>query len=104
MPRVLRLLLILLSACFATNALQGQTAPIPANHIRIHYHRADGAYTGWTVYAFGDTTEPSDFGDGPVPVSGTDSFGAYFDVGVTTGATNVGHYRAHGQHQGSGTG
>ena len=41
--------------------------PIPANHIRIHYFRPDGAYAGWTVYAFGDTTEDQgNYGGGPV--------------------------------------
>ncbi len=66
-------------------------APIPADHIRIHYFRPDAAYTGWTVYAFGNTTEDTgNFSGGPVPISGTDSFGAYFDVGITAGATDVG--------------
>ncbi len=64
--------------------------PIPAGDIRIHYFRPDGNYLGWTIYAFGDTTEPNNFGGGPVAVTGTDSFGAYFDVGVTSSAANVG--------------
>ena len=65
--------------------------PIPANHIRIHYYRPDATYTGWTVYAFGDTTEDTgNFNNGPVQISGTDSFGVYFDVGVTAGAADVG--------------
>ena len=66
-------------------------APIPANHIRIHYFRPDGNYTGWTVYAFGNTTEDtSNFNGGPVQISGSDSYGEYFDVGITVGATDVG--------------
>ena len=66
-------------------------AQIPANHIRIHYFRPDSAYTGWTVYAFEDTTENTgNYGGGPVAVTGTDSYGAYFDVGVTSGAQSVG--------------
>jgi pullulanase len=65
--------------------------PIPSGDIRIHYHRPDGIYTGWTVYAFYDTTENTgNYGGGPVQVTGTDSYGAYFDVGVTSGAQNVG--------------
>ena len=65
--------------------------PIPANHIRIHYHRPDGVYTGWTVYAFFDTTEDTgNYCGGPVQVTGTDAYGAFFDVGVTSGAQNVG--------------
>jgi pullulanase len=72
--------------------LKAQTPPpIPANHVRIHYFRPDGNYLGWTVYAFGDTTEDtSNFNGGPVQVSGRDFFGAYFDIGVTSTAQNVG--------------
>ena len=65
--------------------------PIPASHVRIHYFRPDGNYLGWTVYAFADTTEDtSNFNGGPVHVAGHDSFGAFFDVGVTSTAQNVG--------------
>ena len=65
--------------------------PIPAGNIRIHYHRPDGNYSGWTVYAFDNTTENTgEYGSGPVQVAGTDSYGAYFDVGVITGAQEVG--------------
>ena len=75
----------------AARIVQAQTDPaIPSGDIRIHYFRPDGNYLGWTVYAFGDTSEPNNYGAGPVTVTGTDSFGAYFDVGVTGSATNVG--------------
>ncbi len=64
---------------------------IPSGSIRIHYFRPDGNYSGWTVYAFDNTTENTgNYGGGPVQVTGTDSFGVYFDVGVTTGAQEVG--------------
>ena len=64
---------------------------IPAGDVRIHYHRPDGNYSGWTVYAFDNTTENTgNYGGGPVQVTGTDGFGVYFDVGVTTGAQEVG--------------
>jgi pullulanase len=65
--------------------------PIPSGSIRIHYSRPDGNYAGWTVYAFDNTTEDTGaYGAGPVQVTGTDSYGVYFDVGVTTGAQQVG--------------
>ncbi len=65
--------------------------PIPSADIRIHYHRPDGNYAGWTVYAFGDTTENTGaYGSGPVGVTGVDQYGAYFDVGVIANAQNVG--------------
>ncbi len=71
--------------------LAAQAPPIPTNHVRIHYFRPDGNYLGWTVYAFGDTTEDtSNFNGGPMKVTGQDSFGAFFDVGITSAAQNVG--------------
>ncbi len=84
-------LTLLLSFLVAAPAFAQSDPPIPANHIRIHYHRTDGNYSGWTVYAFFDTTEDTgNYGGGPVQVTGTDTYGAYFDVGVTSGAQNVG--------------
>ncbi len=68
-----------------------QDPPIPTSHIRIHYHRPDGNYSGWTIYAFDNTTENTgNYGGGPVQVTGTDGYGAYFDVGITSGAQQVG--------------
>lgn len=67
------------------------SSPIAPNHVRIHYHRPDGSYSGWTVYAFGQTTEDQgNYGGGPVQQAGTDDFGAFYDVGVQPGATDVG--------------
>ena len=87
---VLALLLFVSGISLFAPALSAST-PIPANHIRIHYHRSDGLYTGWTVYAFGGTTEDqNNFGGGPVQVAGSDGFGAYFDVGIIAGTTDVG--------------
>ncbi len=92
MPMRRALLLILSVVCLFSgiDTLAQGSAPIPPNHIRIHYFRPDAQYTGWTVYAFGMTTEPNDFNAGPVQISGTDSFGVYFDVGISAGATDVG--------------
>jgi len=89
--RIVRLVVTALIVLCGFTATAHSATPIPANHIRIHYFRPDGAYTGWTVYAFGDTTEDQgNFNGGPVQISGTDSFGVYFDVGITTGAKDVG--------------
>src|SRR5216684_797988 len=88
---VFALVSFLLSAAPGLLKAQAPVPPIPANHVRIHYFRPDGNYLGWTVYAFGDTTEDtSNFNGGPVQVTGRDGFGAYFDVGVTSTAQNVG--------------
>lgn len=92
--RPFRLLLVAVAAlCLSSvSPLRAQTpAPIPANDIRIHYNRPDATYTGWTVFAFGNTTEDQgNFPSGPVQICGTDSFGVFFDVGITAGATDVG--------------
>jgi pullulanase len=86
-----RIFLLLISGFAAVNALAQPDPPIPSGDIRIHYFRPDGNYSGWTVYAFDNTTENTgNYGGGPVQVTGTDSFGVYFDVGVTTGAQEVG--------------
>jgi pullulanase len=83
--------LFLLSAFAAVHALAQSDRPIPSGDIRIHYFRPDSNYVGWKVYAFDNTTENTDnYGGGPVSVTGTDSFGVYFDVGVTTAAQEVG--------------
>src|SRR5260370_3528802 len=84
--------LVCLSLTATPPSLKAQTPPpIPANHIRIHYFRPDGNYLGWTVYAFGDTTEnTSNFNGGPVQVTRSDSFAALFSVGVTSTPQNHG--------------
>jgi pullulanase len=88
---VLAVVCFLLTATPASLQAQAPAPPIPSGHVRIHYFRPDGNYLGWTVYAFGDTTEnTSNFNGGPVKVTGQDGFGAYFDVGVTPTAQNVG--------------
>lgn len=85
------LLLLITALLLAVPAFaQAPDPPIPQGSIRIHYFRPDHTYTGWTVYAFFDTTEPNNFPGGPVAVTGLDGFGAYFDIGVTATAQNVG--------------
>jgi hypothetical protein len=80
---------MLLPCLLASSWTFAQT--IPSGDIRIHYFRPDGIYSGWTVYAFDDTTENTgNYAGGPVQVTGTDSYGAYFDVGVTASAQEVG--------------
>ncbi len=77
---------MLLLCAFASVSALASDPPIPSGDIRIHYHRPDGNYSGWTVYAFDNTTENTgNYGGGPVQVTGTDSYGAYFDVGSDHG-------------------
>ncbi|WP_263352239.1 pullulanase-type alpha-1,6-glucosidase [Acidicapsa acidisoli] len=85
------MLALLLCILASSSVLAWSDPAIPAGHIRVHYFRPDGNYSGWTIYAFDNTTENTgNYGGGPVQVTGTDSYGAYFDVGVTTGAQEVG--------------
>ncbi len=45
---------------------------------------------GRSTHSIGTTENTGDYGGGPVQVTGTDSYGVYFDVGVQTGAQEVG--------------
>src|SRR5579863_7973279 len=86
-----RLPLMFFALLYILAALSASAQPIPSGDIRIHYFRPDGNYGGWTVYAFDNTTEDTgNYNGGPVQATGTDSFGVYFDVGVTTAAQEVG--------------
>jgi hypothetical protein len=71
-------LVVVLASVFAFAAgARAADPPIPAQHVRIHYFNPDNSYSGWTVYAFGDTTEDQgNFNGGPVQVTGIDDFGA----------------------------
>ncbi|MDQ2776696.1 MAG: pullulanase-type alpha-1,6-glucosidase [Acidobacteriota bacterium] len=57
-------------------------AQIPANRVRVHYHRPDGNYSGWALYTWNASTENNSWCQSEVAATGSDSFGAYFDVGV----------------------
>jgi pullulanase len=93
-PVVKRLSFLFCALLFMLGGLPSRAQadpPIPSGDIRVHYFRPDGNYTGWTIYAFDNTTENTgNYGGGPVQVTGTDSYGVYFDVGVTSGAQEVG--------------
>ena len=70
--------------------LTNPTALLPG-YVRVHYHRTDGNYGGWTIYAFFDTTEyAGDYNSGLVPPTNSDAFGVYFDVAVVANAQNLG--------------
>ncbi len=58
-------------------------AQVPAGYVRIHYNRSDGNYAGWALYTWNASTENNSWCTNEVPITGTDSFGAYFDVSVS---------------------
>jgi len=81
------MLAVLMLAGLAVPAL----AQVPAGDVRIHYYRPDGNYTGWAVYTWNASTSTNTWCSGEIQVSGTDTFGAYFDVPISaTQGTPVG--------------
>jgi pullulanase-type alpha-1,6-glucosidase len=55
----------------------------------IHYHRADGNYSGWGLHLWGDgIAHGTDWGS-PMPPTGTDAFGAYWNVELSDPAKTV---------------
>ena len=49
--------------------------------VRLHYNRADGDYTGWTVYVYNAPGEANGGWPGKAP-DGTDAYGKYWDITV----------------------
>ena len=56
---------------------------------RIHYHRPKGGYDGWGLHAWNDTKETVEW-TSPLPPTGQDDIGLYWDIGLTDGASEVG--------------
>ncbi|WP_051813339.1 alpha-amylase family glycosyl hydrolase [Streptomyces sp. NRRL S-340] len=54
----------------------------------IHYHRADGDYTGWGLHAWTGAAHPPEWND-PVRPVGQDSFGLVFEVPLTAHADSL---------------
>jgi pullulanase len=84
-PRSLLRLSLLLSG-FLGPALWSVYAnpPIPTGDVRIHYYRPDGNYSGWALYTWNASTENASWCQSEVAITGTDSYGVYFDVTVNT--------------------
>jgi pullulanase len=75
------LILFLLFFCVG-QAMAQADPPIPAGEVRIHYFRPDGNYSGWALYTWNASTENALWCQSEVSITGTDSFGVYFDVTV----------------------
>ena len=77
-----RFFLSLLACLLVTPAIFAQTDPaIPAGDVRIHYHRPDGAYSGWALYTWNASTAGNTWCSSEIAPQ-ADSFGVYFDVPV----------------------
>ncbi|MFF4354527.1 pullulanase-type alpha-1,6-glucosidase [Streptomyces sp. NPDC001530] len=54
----------------------------------LHYHRADGDYTGWGLHVWTGAAAPTDWSKPLEPVK-TDAYGAVFEVPLAEGATSL---------------
>jgi pullulanase len=67
-------------------------APAPqlqGGFARIHYHRPKGGYGGWGLHAWKDIVGKIEW-TAPMPPTGQDDVGLYWDLGLTDGAAEVG--------------
>jgi len=63
--------------------------PPEAGTARLHYHRPDGAYDGWTLHVWEDTLDEVDWSDGLTP-AGTTADGIFWTIRLTDDAERVG--------------
>jgi pullulanase/glycogen debranching enzyme len=59
----------------------------PPATVRIHYHRDDGNYAGWTTYVYNAPGEALGGWPGQAPM-GSDTFGVYWDIPVASAEFN----------------
>ena len=86
--RPLLLALLSLLAIGTLTAAQAEAqSTLPANTVRIHYHRTNGDYAGWAIYDWTGAKNPSPSWQNPGnPQTGTDDFGVYWDIALADGA------------------
>lgn len=83
----MKMLLTGLTLALAASAA-AQTS-LPADTVRIHYQRPDGAYAGWGLHAWEDVAAAVDWNK-PLAQTGKDDWGAYWDVKLRPGAQKLG--------------
>ena len=63
---------------------------VPAGSVRIHYHRNNADYTGWTIFDWTGALNPSPSYQNPgTPPPASDDFGVYWDIALAPGATQL---------------
>ncbi|WP_328913073.1 MULTISPECIES: pullulanase-type alpha-1,6-glucosidase [unclassified Streptomyces] len=72
----------------ATAAPDGAYPPQDTTKAVVHYHRADGQYTGWGLHVWNGAANPTDW-TAPVQPSRIDSYGAVYEVPLAAGATSL---------------
>jgi pullulanase len=80
---------VLAQAAPAVPAVTAAPQPIPENVLRVRYLRPDGAYAGWGLHAWEDTTAQVEWTK-PLAPTGRDAGGLYWDVPLKAGAQKVG--------------
>jgi pullulanase len=79
--RQVRALFAFLLFLLCVSQQPARAASIPSGDVRIHYFRPDGNYSGWAIYTWDAHPTPG-WCNGEIQVTGTDTFGVYFDVPV----------------------
>ncbi|MFI6480774.1 pullulanase-type alpha-1,6-glucosidase [Nonomuraea sp. NPDC050663] len=69
------------SAVHATRAAAENTAI-------LHYHRPDGAYSGWGLHVWSGAATPTEW-SAPLEPAGSDAFGVYWKVPLAEGAKSL---------------
>ena len=82
--------LLAVAALFSLIAVSFVTAQdLPDGTARVHYQRPDGAYEGFELHVWEDTTEEVTWEEGLEP-DGEDDYGVYWDVALTADAETLG--------------
>ncbi|WP_231512200.1 alpha-1,6-glucosidase domain-containing protein [Paucibacter sp. KBW04] len=69
--------------------LKADSAAAGATSLRVHYRRADGDTSGWQIHSWGAAQSPA--WNGGWNASGSDEFGAYYDVPLASDSGVVGY-------------
>ncbi len=65
------------------------TPDLPSTSARVHYHRPGGNYEGWGLHTWMDAARETAWSD-PLPPTGRDEFGVYWDVPLRESAKQLG--------------
>lgn len=76
-------------AAFAQDVPAAGVDPGSINSALIHYFRPDGNYAGWGLHTWQDAAAPTSWGS-PLPQSGADEFGVYWEVPLVPDAAELG--------------
>src|ERR1700759_2696847 len=73
----------MLALVTAISARATAQSSIPAGSVRIHYHRSNADYAGWTIFDWTGALNPSPSYQNPgTPPPGSDGFGVYWDIAL----------------------